>query len=259
MTKLSVVVIAKDEEKNIRDCLERVKWADEIIIIDDFSRDKTTEIAREFTSKIYRHRMEGFGQQRNFGIDKTKGDWIYFADADDRVTPELRDEILATIKNPKYNAYKIYQKTNYLGRWIRYCGWYAPVMKLLKNGKARFNFEKAIEKPVVEGKIGCLKNPVLHTGYPDISTHIKKISLYSKYEAETMAGKGVEFKRYNLAWYFLIRPLVKFFQKYIYLKGYREGMHGFILSAMNAFYLFLIYAVAWERGKDETVGKKNRN
>lgn len=258
MPKLSVVVLTKNEERNIRDCLEKVKWADEIVIIDDLSGDRTLDIAGEFTDKIFKNKMEGFGPQRNFGIDKSGGDWIYFVDADDRVTPELRDEILAVIRDPKYNAYKIYQKSNYLGKWITHCGWYSAAMKLVKKNKARFTSDKAVEKPVAEGEIGYLANPVLHMGYPDIATHIRKISLYSRYEAEEIAKKGIEFKWYNFGWYFLLKPAAKFFQKYIYLKGCKEGVHGFILSAMNAFYVFLIYAVIWERKKGNADENKMR-
>lgn len=247
MPKLSVVVLTKNEERNIRDCLERIKWADEIVIIDDFSQDRTLEIAREFTNKIFKNKMEGFGPQRNFGIDKAQGDWICFFDADDRVSPELREEILNTLKNPEYNAYQIYQKSNYLGKWIRYCGWYSAVMKLLKKNKARFTDDKAVEKPIVEGNIGYLKNPVFHLGYPDISTHMRKISLYSKYEAEQMIKKGKRFRWSDL----VLRPLTKFIQKYFYLQGYREGIHGFILSIMSSFYVFLIYSLIWESTKSD--------
>jgi glycosyltransferase involved in cell wall biosynthesis len=249
MPELSVVVLTKNEEGNIRECLERVTWADEIVIIDDDSEDRTLEIAREFTDKIYKHTMEGFGPQRNFGIDKAKGEWIYFVDADDRVTPELKDEILETIKNPSFDAFMIYQKSSYLGKWIFNCGWYAPAMKLMRRNMAKFSSDKAVEKPLVQGELGCLKSPVLHLGYPDLSTHIRKISLYSQYEAEQIIKKGINIRWHNMWWYFILKPFAKFAQKYVYLKGYREGVHGFVLSGMNAFYVFLIYCVIWEKKK----------
>jgi len=163
----------------------------------------------------------------------------------------LAAEILETIKNPRYPAYQVYQKSNYLGRWITSCGWYAPVMKLLKKGQARFTLDKANEKPLVNGEMGSLINPVHHHGYPDLSTHLRKLILYSQWEAEILLDKGVRINWLNFGWCFILKPFVKFFQKYIFLRGYKEGIHGLILCIMNAVYVFLIYGCVWERQKAE--------
>lgn len=249
--KLSVVVLTKNEETNIRDCLNNLKLADEIVVIDNFSTDRTLEIAREFTDKIFQSKLDGIGPLRNFGIEKARGEWVYFVDADDRVSPELAAEILETIKNPSYPAYRVHQRSNYLGRWITACGWYAAVMKLLKKGQAKFSQDKANEKAVVNGEMGTLTNPVHHYGYPDLSIHLRKLSLFSRWEGEALFDKGVRINWLNFGCYFILRPMAKFFQKYIFLRGYGEGIHGLILCIMNAVYVFLIYACVWEIQKSK--------
>ena len=252
MPKLSVIVLAKNEERNIRECLERVKWADEAGVIDECSKEKAVEIAAAYTDKIYTNKMEGFGRQRNFGIEKASGDWIYFVDADDRVTDELKDEVQSTIQDPQYDAYQIYQRSNYLGKWINHCGWYSPVMKLLKKGSARYSEDKAVERPVTDGEFGYLKNPVDHLGYPDLNTHLRKFVLYTEYEADTIVNKGVEFRWFNIPWYFIVKPVCKFFYKYLLQQGFRDGVHGLILCMMSAVYMFMVYAAAWEKTKKNT-------
>ncbi|MBU1037748.1 MAG: glycosyltransferase family 2 protein, partial [Candidatus Omnitrophica bacterium] len=122
---LSVVIITKDEEANIRECLEGVKWADEIVIVDDMSLDRTVTICREYTDKIFSRKMDGFGAQKQYGIDKATGDWVLSLDADERLSPELESRIKRILETGSQRAgYRIWRKTFYLGVLIRHCGWY---------------------------------------------------------------------------------------------------------------------------------------
>lgn len=248
MNKLSVVIIVKNEEADIRRCLESVKWADEIVIVDDMSTDKTIEICGEYTNKIYRRKMEGFGPQKQYGVQQAAGEWILSIDADEIVTAELAEEIRKAIgQDEGYSSYYIYRKNNYLGRWMRYCGWYVPILRLFKKEKGGFNSAKVHEEIIVGGGAGLLKNEILHYTYRDISDHLEKINLFTDYGAEELIKKGVVLKWYNYPWYFIFNPLFYFLKKYIYLQGFREGTHGFILCIFAGIVVFIKYAKVWKK------------
>ncbi|MBU1726281.1 MAG: glycosyltransferase family 2 protein, partial [Candidatus Omnitrophica bacterium] len=161
--KLSVVVITKNEEENIRECLESVKFADEIVIVDDFSIDNTVSICREYTDKIYTRELDGFAKQKQFGVDRAKGEWILVLDADERLTPELQKEILATLsRDSDYAGFKILRKSFYLGSWIRHCDWYVAILRLFRKDKGWFDSRLVHENIHVSATIGTLRHPMLH-------------------------------------------------------------------------------------------------
>jgi glycosyltransferase involved in cell wall biosynthesis len=245
---ISAVIITKNEEDRIKDCLESVTWADEIIIVDSFSTDTTVNICKGYTGKIFQREMRGFGEQKQFAIEKATSDWILSLDADEIVTEELKNEIQKILNQENnYDGFKIYRRNIYLGRSMRYCGWYIPVLRIFKRGKGRFNERKVHEDIIVNGKVGVLKGEILHKTYRDISHHIEKIDTYTTYDVDELMKKGIILRPLNYVWYFVFKPSAKFFQKYIFQKGLLEGKHGFILSIHAAMVVFINYAKLWER------------
>ena len=248
---ISAVIITKNEEERIRPCLESIKWADEIIIVDSFSTDKTIDICRGYTDKISQREMRGFGEQKQFAIEKATSVWILSIDADEIVTEELRDEIKGMLKEEtEYNGFKIFRKNIYLGRPMRYCGWYVPILRLFKRGKGRFNAKKVHEEIIVDGNVGLLKGEILHNTYKNISHHLEKIDSFTTYDVDELTKKGVILKPSNCLWYLVFKPMVRFLQKFILQKGIFEGTHGLILSINAAMVVFINYAKLWERQKE---------
>lgn len=245
---ISAVIITMNEEDRIRPCLESIKWVDEIIIVDSFSTDKTIDICKEYTDKIFQRDMSGFGEQKQFAIEKATSDWILSIDADEVVTEELRDEIKGMLKEEtEYNGFKIFRKNIYLGRPMRYCGWYVPILRLFKRGKGRFNAKKVHEEIIVGGNVGLLKGEILHNTYKNISHHLEKIDSFTTYDADELTKKGVILKPSNCLWYLVFKPVVRFLQKFILQKGIFEGTHGLILSINAAMVVFINYAKLWEK------------
>ena len=266
---ISAVIITKNEEERIRPCLESIKWADEIIIVDSFSTDKTIDICRGYTDKISQREMRGFGEQKQFAIEKAASDWILSIDADEIVTEELRDEIQkilnketsspsppseggdkGEVEGGGYDGFKIFRKNIYLGRPMRYCGWYVPILRLFKRGKGRFNAKKVHEEIIVDGNVGLLKGEILHNTYKNISHHLEKIDSFTTYDVDELTKKGVILKPSNCLWYLVFKPMVRFLQKFILQKGIFEGTHGLILSINAAMVVFINYAKLWERQKE---------
>lgn len=246
MNKLSVVIGVKNEEKNIRDCLESVKWADEIIIVDQFSSDKTVEICKKYTEKIFQTDTGSFPTQKNFGIKKTIGDWILNMDADERISPELAKEIKSKIETAEFEGFRARFKTYFLGRWIRHFGWFDYGGIRLFKGKKYFTLTKYNEQIVMEGKVGFLKEPIIHYSYHSFTQYFEKVNRYTTYEAEDLFKRGVRIKPYTFCWYFFLKPVILTLRKYFLKGGYKEGIYGFLLAVFYFFFIFAIHAKLWE-------------
>ena len=245
MTKLSVIIITKNEEENIRDCLETVKWADEIIIVDSFSRDKTVEIAKEYTGKIFQKEWMGYGKQKNFALEKVTGDWVLNIDADERVTKELAQEIKEAIQEKEYDGYYIPNKAYFLGKWIRHSGWYPDYhLRLFKKGKGRFNERIVHEAVQIAGKKDYLKGSIEHFTAKSIGEYLKRMDKYAKLTIEERGGRA--------GWHqVFFRPPFTFFKMYIIKRGFLDGIHGLILALCHSFYTFSKYARLWERSSKQ--------
>lgn len=253
---LSVVIITKDEEANIRECLEGVKWADEIVIVDDMSLDRTAAICREYTDKIFFRKMDGFGAEKQCGIDKATGDWILSLDADERLSPELENRIKRILETGShYAGYKIWRKTFYLGVWIRHCGWYNSAIRLFKRGKGRSDMRYVHESIVVSGDVGEIKSPMIHYSYKSIDQHVKKMSVYTDHEARGLYEKGVRVSGARVIWLCGFKPFISFIRKYLFMSGFRDGIRGLIISLFTAFTVFLNYAKVWQIRKN--TGRKD--
>jgi len=250
MSRLSVIIITYNEEENIKHCLESVKWSDEIVIIDSFSNDKTVEIAREYTSQVFQNKWTNFSQQKNLALGKASSEWVLNIDADERVTPELKEEILTILNSQfqSFDGYYIPLRNHYLGRWIRHCGWYPDYhLRLFRRGKGRFNERMVHESVIVEGRKGHLKSCLNHYSYKDLSDHLSKIDKFTSLAAEEMFTNGKRARVFDL----LLRPLVKFVKMYLIKRGYLDGIYGFIVSIIGSFYVFTKYLKLWELSKRE--------
>ena len=251
MDTLSAVILTRNEEDRIRNCLESVKWADEIIIVDDYSSDRTVEICAEYTDKIFRRKMDGFSRQREFGTGKATGTWILRLDADEVATPALREEIMGVVrKGTDCDAFTVYRANFYLGKRIRHCGWGLKTTVLFRRGKCSYDGRMVHEEVVVHGKTGHLDNEILHYSYERLSDHFFKMDLYTSYGAEELWRKGVRLNAFNYPFYFFIKPILVFLRKYIVMQGFREGVRGVFISAITAFIVFMNYAKLWEKQKN---------
>ncbi|MDX9924988.1 MAG: glycosyltransferase family 2 protein [Ignavibacteriaceae bacterium] len=240
---ISVLIIAGNEEKNIRDCLESVKWADEIVVIDSFSTDNTFNIALEYTPNVYQNRWNGFSEQRKYGNSKVRNEWVLALDADERVTPELKEEILALLSfSPKYDSYYIPRRNYFLGKHITTCKWYPDYqLRLFKKSITKVTDRKVHEGYETEGERGKLKNDLIHFTHSSISETINKINHYSTLEAEEKY-RGKRVKKGDL----VLHPLAAFLNQYISRKGYKDGVHGLMVSLIHSMTNMLTYMKTWE-------------
>ncbi|MHA1753211.1 MAG: glycosyltransferase family 2 protein [Candidatus Helarchaeota archaeon] len=238
--KLSVVIITKNEERNIKQCLESVKWADEIIVVDAESVDRTVEIAKQYTDKVFIKPWSGFGPQKNWGISKAKYNWIFIIDADERVTPELKEEILAAIDNSNnVCAFQIPRKNYFLGKWFKYKGEYPNYqLRLFKKGKAWYNDVQIHENLIVKGKIGYLKEPLLHFPINSIEDYFIRFNQYTTLAA---IEKNKRRKSRVRIWDLIFRPMATFIKMYIIKQGFRHGKSGFIFSILDSFFTYVKY------------------
>jgi glycosyltransferase involved in cell wall biosynthesis len=246
---LSVVIITRNEAHRIQRCLESVRWADEIVVVDQHSTDGTADLCRQAGATVFSREMTaGFGEQKNFAMAQASQSWILSLDADEVVTSELRDSILRAVADPgSYAGFRIPRRTAYLGRFIRHCGWYPrPVVRLVRCDRARVTDALVHEELVVEGPVGDLHADLLHYSYERLSDHLAKLDLYTTYDAEMLLRRGVRLTPLTAPWFLLVRPLMVFIRKYVGQSGFREGWHGLILSGMAAFVVFMNYAKLWE-------------
>ncbi|MFH2138875.1 MAG: glycosyltransferase family 2 protein [Candidatus Omnitrophota bacterium] len=247
---ISIVIITRNVENNIRDCLESVKWADEIVIVDNHSTDNTLKIAREYTQAIYPDTWDMEGSIRNRGYKRAKNEWVLTLDPDERVSKVLKKQIEEFLtKGTEFNAYSVAMKSIFAGHyWIKYGGWYpASRIKIFK--KSKFHYEDAEIHPraFLDGKEGRLSGDIIHFCYSGFSNVVAKMNLQSTLEAK----KWVRDKRkmnFRLAW---IRTFSRFFKMFIQKKGYKDGVIGFMMAWQWAAYQILSYVNYWHMKKIE--------
>jgi len=248
--KLSVTIITYNEETNIRRTLESVKWADEIVVVDSGSTDRTVGICREYTDKVFHQDWLGFARQKNFAIDKTGGDWVLSLDADEPIEPALADEIRGIISSPgSFDGYRIPRKTFFLGKQIRHGGWYPDYnLRLFRRGIGRFE-ERAVHEAIrVSGSVGITLHAILHYAYHDLASYLTSINKYSSLAVDVMGGKGIS--KLKASWMnIMFRPVLTFVLKYFIRLGFLDGKHGLVLNLFHSYYVFAKYAKAWEYSK----------
>ncbi len=242
--KLSVTIITKNESANIAAALESVKWADEVIVVDSESTDDTAAIARRFTDKVIVRPWPGYVDQKNFAASVATHDWILSLDADERVTPALGDDIRRTLDTTgEAVAYRIPRVTWHLGRWIRGTDWYPDYQtRFYDRRAARWTGRYVHEGIAADGNIGTLQGELQHFPYADVAAHLDTINRYTTYAARQMHESGRSASVLEL----LSHPPLAFLRNYVARGGYREGRPGFVISTLNAYYVFLKFAKLWE-------------
>jgi len=255
MSKVSAVISAFNEESNIERCLKSLDFADEIIVVDNSSSDKTSEIAKKYTKKIFVQKNDPklIDLQKNFGFEKASFDWILSIDADEEVSPELAKEIKQVLKNSELrtqnselaDGYWIPRKNIIFGKFIEHTGWYPdPQLRLFKKGKGKF-VKAHVHEPInLDGESAYLTEHLIHHHYKTIAEFMQKtINIYAPNEAQNYLDKGYQFSYFDA----LRFPLNEFISRFFARKGYLDGFHGLMLSLLMAFYHFTIFAYLWEK------------
>lgn len=244
--KISACITAGNEEQGIRRCLESVKWCDEIIVVDSFSQDRTAEICREYTTLVYHHRWLGYIGQKNLIKDLAEGPWILFVDADEEVSPRLREEILAEFESgrPRDTAgYFFPRMVWYLGRWIRHGDWYPDAkLRLFRKELGTCGGREPHDRTTVKGPTKRCRAPLYHYTYTDVSDHVATLNRFSNITAEGWYRDGRRFHWHDLAF----RPTFRFLRSYVLKAGFLDGRPGFIVAILTSYGVFIKYARLWE-------------
>ena len=234
MQTISVIIPTFNEENYIQDCLRSVLFADQIIIIDSFSTDKTIALVKEFNCEIIERKFDNFSNQKNEAIRLAKSDWILFIDADERVTEKLKYEIKETLKNPKHQAYKIKFPHFYMNRFLYHTE--NRVIRLVKNENIHFEGE-VHEKLLHQGSVGLLKNFMIHYTYKGLFHYIKKKDSYAWFQAKMSKDKNK-----SATYFFLVfKPFYRFFHTYIIRRGFLDGVPGLAVATIDAYGVFSRY------------------
>ena len=280
---LSVLIPVRNEKANIVACLQSVRWADEIVVVDSGSTDGTIELAQGTGATVVQFQWNGkFPKKKNWALENIpwRNEWVLILDADERITPELAAEIQQELKNPRADGYFINRRFIFLGKWIRHCGYYPSWnLRLFRHAKGRYEQmhggdtasgdNEVHEHIVMQGATAHLKNDMLHYAYPDIYTWIEKHNRYSNWEAEIEVrrpavagevsgiGHGLQKKRALREWSRRLpfRPALRFFYSYVLKRGFLDGVEGYMFCRLLATYEMLNVFKARElRGKMQGSG-----
>jgi glycosyltransferase involved in cell wall biosynthesis len=247
---LSVTVIALNQEANIGDCLKSVSFADDIVVVDTGSTDRTVEVARAYTDRVLTTSWQGFGRTKNFALDQARGEWVFSLDTDERVPPALKDEIQTVVKaNGPLAGYRVPRKNYFCGRWIRHLGWYPDyTLRLFRRDQGRFRDREVHEEVLVAGPVGNLKTPLEHYSYRSVSEYVTRMDRYARLAAVELAKRG----RRPFPGELVFRPFFTFLHLYVIRQGFLEGTTGYALAILMSTYNFLKYYYLRElsRGRD---------
>lgn len=243
---LTVIVPTYNEEQMIRDCLQSVLFADEILVVDSFSTDGTLAIARELGARIIQREFKYPADQKNWAIPQATHEWILLLDADERATPALCEEIERILETePRADGYWIRRANYFLGRPMRHCGWGTDkVIRLFRRDVSRYQDRRVHEEIDLPGPLPILEHRLEHLTFRSFGQYFNKLDLYSAWGAEQMYSKGRRARAIEV----LLRPVGRFIRMYILRLGFLEGGRGLVLSLLGAFSVYLKYARLWEYG-----------
>jgi glycosyltransferase involved in cell wall biosynthesis len=244
--RISACITAGNEEKNIRRCIESVRWADEIVVVDSYSTDRTPEICREYTDLVYQHSWQGYIGQKNLIKDLATGPWILFIDADEEVSPELRQEIIAEFESGRSKdvaGYEFPRIVRHLGRWITHGDWYPDAkLRLFRKELGHCAGKEPHDRTTVDGPIKRLKGRLNHYSYDDLEDQIETMNRFSSITANVWAEDRRTFRMHDL----LFRPVWRFLRCYLVKRGILDGLPGLIIASTAAFGVLAKYAKLWE-------------
>ena len=244
MSPLSAVILTRNEQQHLPACLASVRWADEVLVVDSFSTDRTSQIASEAHIRFVQHEFADYASQRNYALAEAKGDWVLFVDADERVSDELRAEILNLLAMPSERrsaaaGYWIPRQNYIFGAWVRHTGWYPDrQLRLMRRERAQYDLSRPVHELVqLDGATGILAGHLIHLNYETVGEFLRKQRQYAVLDAESLRLKGVRARPHG----FVLQPLREFRRRYLSLEGYQDGWRGLLLSALMAWYNFEVY------------------
>jgi len=243
--KITALIPCRNEEDNIAGCLESVLWADEVLLVDSFSTDKTLDIAQRYPVRIVQHEYINSAAQKNWAIPRVKHEWVLIVDADERVTPRLKEEIIQILENgTSYYGFRIFRLNHFMGKPVYHCGWDKDdVIRFFRRDYGRYEERQVHADMIISGgPVGVLKGKLLHYTFRSFDQYMKKFDRYTCWAAkdrDKVTGK--------VEWYHLtLRPLFRFIKQYILKRGFLDGKHGLIICILASFSVFLKYAKLWE-------------
>jgi glycosyltransferase involved in cell wall biosynthesis len=238
---LIAIILTHNEAAHIQACIESLRFADQVLVFDSFSDDDTVTLAQAAGAKVIQHHFINYANQRNAALEAVKGlgDWVLFVDADERVTPELALEVREVIQKSEYAGWRIPRHNYIFGKLTRGAGWYPDYQtRLLRLGAAHYDPERQVHELVIlDGEPGTLEHPFLHYNYDNIAQFTTKQKRYTAYDAEILYNDGIRPKPQN----YILQPLRQFWWRFVSLKGYQDGLHGFRLSLLMGWYEFRKY------------------
>jgi glycosyltransferase involved in cell wall biosynthesis len=245
MNRLSVVLVTLNEEANIKECLRSVPFADEIVVLDSGSQDRTAELARTFTDKVYVTDFEGYGKLKREAVERANGDWIFSIDADERVSPDLAREIIEAVgAEDGCVGYLMPRRTHFLGQWIMHGGWYpGHVLRLFRKDSGEFTDSLVHEQVRIQGRVGKLRSDLLHYSDPDLRHYLWKLDRFTGLSARELHSAGRKTGASDL----VLRPAFTFLKMYLLKRGFLDGIHGLILALLSSVHVLLKYVKLWEK------------
>ncbi len=252
--KITVIIPTYNEEKNIRAAIESVRWADEILVVDSFSTDATPDLARQMGARVLQHEYVNSATQKNWAIPQATHPWVMILDADERVTPALREEILAFLENPgDVVGLRIFRANHFMGRPIRFSGWQDDsVLRVFLRDKGRYLDREVHADVVIEGPVRVLKSKLYHNTFTSFDQYMRKFDRYTTWAA----GDRAKTTRDVTVVHLFLRPCWRFFRQYVLRFGFLDGKPGLIVCMLAAFSVFLKYAKLWERLEREKRGSR---
>jgi glycosyltransferase involved in cell wall biosynthesis len=251
---LSVAMITMNEEANLPRTLDSVGFADEIVLVDSFSTDRTLEIARSYNARIFVEEFKGHGGQKNSAIDKCTSDWILLLDADEVLSPPLQQSIRTLLgSTPTNDAYWIDRSNKIFGRWMRHGGFYPDrKLRLFRRGTARMTNENSPHStPFHEGPTGHIQGDLLHYAYPTVPLYLEHMGRYSDEMARLAVARGkTSSNSFSFCWNVVLNPLATFFYNYIGRLGFLDGREGLLLHLYHSVYVSWKYSKAWELARE---------
>jgi glycosyltransferase involved in cell wall biosynthesis len=243
MAQVSAVVLTRNEEANIADCLDTLQWADELLVLDSYSEDSTVEIAERMGAGVRRRRFDNYALQRNAALEMASRDWVLFVDADERVSEELAEEIKTVVDDDAFDGWWVPRKNYIFGKWIRHAGWYPDhQLRLLRRARARYDVRREVHELVdLDGEAGYLQNHFIHYNYRTVREFMDKQNRYVDYEVRMLREERHRARTRNL----VLQPLRQFSWRYLTLRGYRDGWRGLLLSSLMAYYELVRYWRLW--------------
>jgi glycosyltransferase involved in cell wall biosynthesis len=244
--KVTALIPTFNEEQMLGACLETVRWADEIFVVDSFSSDRTRDIAREAGARVLTHEYVNSAAQKNWAIPQALHPWVLLVDADERVTPALRDEIRSLLaRGPERDGYWIRRANHFLGKRMQHGGWETDkVIRLFRRDRARYETKEVHAEIDLPGSLPVLQHPLLHYSFRGFAQYWRKMQLYSDWGASQLWKEGKRAGWISIG----LRPVQRFLKMYVARAGFLDGIHGLVLAMLGAFSVFLKYAKLWEMG-----------